>query len=253
LLHTEIVLEMPPLAEAPIAAGEAPPAPAVTRRVLQRLVHVPAVPSKTQADSKKTVSKLVSPGPAAGTMGKGGVPGLVLRPPLRANARPPLIAPGVRGLPAAQPLDFPFTGEYELFRASSGRLPAGSAIDTGTPLDMVYGTTNGGPMLTVAVQAFETPFNMTNCEKVLVELISRDTMPLLATLRLVAERSVEDAGTELMGMQPGREETLEFQIPHSAKPLLIHAMRITFQRPGFDQEKSARIAIHRFTLQERNR
>ena len=49
------------------------------------------------------------------------------------------------------------------------------------------------------------------------------------------------------GMTPAREETLEFQVPHRGRRLLVHAIRIVFRRP-VDRGKNARVAVERFTL-----
>jgi hypothetical protein len=253
LLHTEIVLEGP-VAKAPlIDIGEAPETPGMTGRVLQRLMHVPPAPeapSQVEAQATKSVTRMVDPGPAIGAKDQNGVPGVVLRPRPKRTQRPPLIVPGARlQVASGRPLVIPFTGEYQLYRTSSGELPAGSIVDPGSPLERVYGTTNGGAMDTVAVQMFEPPLDLSNCGKVMVALISAETMPLLASMQLVAESSVEDAGTELMGMK--REETLEFQVPHTGKRLLIHAIRITFQRPAIDRNKNVRVLLQRFTLESR--
>jgi hypothetical protein len=155
-------------------------------------------------------------------------------------------------LSPGQPLVIPFNGEYQLFRTSSGSLPPDSIAEAGSPLESVYGTTNGGPMETVAVQTFDPPIDLTHCGKVVVSLTSAETMPLLASMQLVAERSVEDAGTELMGTKRTREELLVFQVPSTTKRLLVHAIRISFQRPAFNRNKNVRVAVERFTLSPRD-
>ena len=247
-LHTEIAQENPPPAPPANYVGTPPETPGMTRRVLQRLAHVP--PSKVAPPaSKAVVTRVVDPGPAIGSKDQKGFPGVVLRPRPKPIQRSQLVVPGVRlHLSSTQPLGIPFVGEYHLFRTSSGRLPTGSIVETGTPLDRIFGTTNGGPMNTVAVQTFEPEIDLTNCEKVLVVLTSAETMPLLASMQLVAEGIVEDGGTELMGMTPAREETLEFQVPHTRRRLLVQAIRISFQRPAIDSDKNARVAVERFTL-----
>jgi hypothetical protein len=254
LLQMEIVLESP-VASAPVVIdlGKPPEPPGMTRRVLQRLAHGPPRASKVEAQvSKAVVTRVVDPGPAIGAKDQKGVPGVVLRPRPKRSQKPPLILPGSSlQLSSARPRAIPFTGEYELFRMSSGSLPKGAIVETGTPLESVYGTTNGGPMETIAVQTFEPPIDLTHCGKVLVALTSAETMPLLASMQLVAERSVEDGGTELMGMKPAREETLEFLVPLTSRPLLVHAIRIMFQRPAFERDKNVRVAVERFTLMPR--
>ena len=73
-------------------------------------------------------------------------------------------------------------------------------------------------------------------------------MPVLASMELVAESSVEDGGKDLMGMRPALEETLEFNLPVTKEPLLVHAIRISFQRAAGDRDQNVRIALDRFTL-----
>jgi hypothetical protein len=255
LVHTEIVQETP---SADAKGADVLEPPGITSQVLQRLVRVPPAPvvaAKVDSPaSKAVVTRVVDPGPAIGAKGQNGVPGVVLRPRPKPSRRPKLIAPGARlRFSSAEALAIPFTGEYELFRTSSGSLPQGAIVETGTPLESVYGTTNGGPMQTVAVQTFDPPIDLTDCGKVLVALTSTETMPLLASMQLVAQRSVEDGGTEMMGMKQAREETLEFQVPVAAKTLLVHAIRISFQRVFKDRDKNVRVAVERFTLMPRGR
>jgi hypothetical protein len=250
LMHMEIVLESP-VASGPVTdIGKAPETPGMTRRVLQRLTHVPPAPFRVDAHATKAVvTRVVDPGPAIGAKDQKGVPGIVLRPWPKRSQRPPLILPGSRlQLSSDRPLAIPFMGEYELFRTSSGTLPKGAIAETGTPLESVYWKINGGPMETIAVQTFEPPIDLTHCGKVLVALTSAEIMPLLASMQLVAERSVEDGGTELMGMKPAREETLEFRVPLTSRPLLVHAIRIVFQRPAGERDKNVRVAVERFIL-----
>lgn len=102
-------------------------------------------------------------------------------------------------------------------------------------------------METVAVQTFDPPIDLTHCRKVLVALTSAETGPALASMQLVAERGVEDAGTELVGNRQAQEETLEFLVPATGKPLRVHAIRILFQRP-VDRYKNMRVAVLGFTL-----
>jgi hypothetical protein len=250
LVHTEIVQEAP---AADAIGAEFLEPPGITSQVLQRLVRVPPAPvapaKVASAASKAVFTRVVDPGPAIGAKGQNGIPGVVLRPRPRPSLRPTLIAPGARlRFSPAEPLSIPFTGEYQLFRTSSGSLPRGAIVETGTPLESVYGTTNGGPMETVAVQTFDPPLDLTHCGKVLVALTSSETMPLLASMQLLAQRSVEDGGTEIMGVKQAREETLEFQVPVAAKPLLVRAIRISFQRAFKDRDKNVRVAVERFTL-----
>jgi hypothetical protein len=250
LVRKEIMQEAP---QTPKTAGIPDVTMVTMMSLLERLDHVPPVSappaSVTGAASKKqVVTRLVNAEPANGAKAEDGIPGVILRPRIQPSPKPP-IAPGA--LPRIAPteaLAFPFTGEYHLFRASSGGLPRGSAVETGTPLERVYATNNGGPMQTVALQTFEPPIDLSLWSKVLVTLTTAETAPVLASMQLVAEDSVEDGGTELMGMNPERKQVLEFQVPFTRRPLLAHAIWISFLRPGPDRNKNVQLAVERLTL-----
>ena len=126
-------------------------------------------------------------------------------------------------------------------------------METGTPLERVYGTTNGGSMETIAVQEFKPPIDLTHCDKVLVAVKNGEKMPVLVSMQLMAEGSVEDGGTEVMGMKRARQEELEFQVPVATSPLLVHAIRLSFQRPVWDRDKNVKVAVERLTMVPRGR
>jgi hypothetical protein len=268
LVDTEIVREGPaapaglfgkddPLVRAGVLDRDQ--APGVTARVLKRLAHVPPAPPKAEgkAPQKAVVARLVEPGRVVGA--KGGIPGLILRPRPKPNQMPKLVLPGLRSRPAAEalsakdPLAIPFTGEYHLYRKSSEDLPPGAMVEMGTPMENRFRTTNGGQMETLAIQRFEPPLDLMNCGKLLVAVTSVEETPVLASMQLVAEGSVEDGGTDLMGMGHAREEMLEFKVPVTARPLLVRAIRISFQHPFLNPDQNARIAVERFTLEPRER
>jgi hypothetical protein len=232
--------------------------PAVTMRILDRLAHLPpATAPSSLADSKMlapkaVVTRLVNASPASGANSDNGVPGVVMRPRLKPSQSFRVIAPGVRPvLSPAQALTFPFTGEYHLFRASSGSLPKGAIIQTGTPLEIVYGTTNGAPMETEAVQTFTPPIDLSLCGKIVVTLTSAEVTLLLASIELVTDGSVEDGGTQLIETKPERGQVLEFPLPSPRRSLLVRAIRISFKRPGPDRDKNVQLAVEQFTLMPR--
>jgi hypothetical protein len=196
------------------------------------------------------VAQVVDPGPASGKKGLKGIPGVVLRPPVvRPRIMPVVLAGSRLRVSSAQPLAIPFTGEYQLYRRSSGKLPKGAPVERGTPLDSLYGTTNGGPMETVAVQLFDPPIDLTNCGTVFVEVTSAEKLPVLAMMQLVTQASVEDGGTDVLGMKRSTERVLEFQVPVTVQPLMVRSIRISFQRP--ESSKNVRIAVKAFTLRAR--
>jgi hypothetical protein len=238
LMRTEIVQEAPGTTE---IAG----IPALTMSLLRRLAHVPPV---LAPPSKEVVTRLVAAEPANGAKAENSVPGVILRPRIRPSPRP-LIEPGaLPRIAPAEPLAFPFTGEYYLFRASSGGLPRGAVVETGTPLERLYATNNRASMQTIAVQTFEPPIDLSLWSKVEVTLTTAEATPVLASMQLVAEESVEDGGTDLMGMNPERTQVLAFQVPFTRKPLLAHAIWISFLHPGPDHDKNVQLAVERLTL-----
>ncbi len=243
LVHKEATQEKP-------GTAEIADIPAVTKSLLERLDHVPPAVAGGPPE-KEVLTRLVSADArsAAGAKAEDGVPGVVLRPRIQPTPRVPLTEPGaLPRIAPAEALALPFTGEYHIFRASSGGLPKGAAIETGTPLERVYATNNGASMQTVAVQTFEPPIDLSLWSKVLVTLTSAETTPVLASVQLVAEDSVEDGGTELMGMNPERRQVLEFQIPFTRRPVLVHAIWISFLHPGPDHDKNVQLAVERLTL-----
>ena len=255
LVQVEVVQEMPLVKG---DATDAPEPPSRTGRLFERLTQVPppiALPQVATAQpsepggSGKQVAQVVDPTPAAEEHVLGGIPGVILRPKGTRTQKPQLTVAGLRySFAGTQPLSIPFTGEYEMFRTTSGKLPAGASIEAGTPLERVYGTTNGGSMETVAVQTFDPPLDLSHCRKIMVALTSAEQMPLLASMQFVGAEGVEEGGTDLLGMKPAREQTLEFQVPPTNRPMLIRSIRISFMRPLLDRNKNVRIAVERFTL-----
>jgi hypothetical protein len=251
LLQSEIVEEGPPPSPPVIDLGQPSQAPGMTRRVLQRLAHVPPLPAAPSGSkgNKKAVARVVDPGPGIAAEKRMGVPGFVVRPKPKQDLRPLLAAPGARlQLSPTHSLGIPFTGEYHLFQTSSRTLPPGAIVQTGSLLRSLYGTTNGSPMDTLAVQPFNPAIDLTNCGRVLVRLVSAESMPLLASLQLVTEGSPVDGGTELMGMSAVPEEVLEFQLPSTTRRLLVRAFLISFERPAIDRSQSVRVSVEEFTL-----
>lgn len=102
------------------------------------------------------------------------------------------------------------------------------------------------------MQTFDPPIDLTQCGKVWVAVTSAEDEVVLASLQFVASGAVQDSGADLMGMKRAREETLEFLVPVAAKPLLVHAIRILFQR-AVDRHKSTRVAVKWITLVARGR
>jgi hypothetical protein len=267
LLNKTVVQETP----AVTAATELAEGAGITTRMLRRLAHVPPEPvplppATISAGNKTLLTTVVDPAMGDATMADKnpvveekdlkGIPGVILRPPPVATPKiPSMVLPALSGtrfrFSFARPVAIPFTGEYQLYRTSSGSLPKGATVESGTPLDAIYGTTNGGPMDTVAVQTFDPPIDLTNCGRILVAVTSGEKFPALVMLQLLTAEGVEDGGSDLLGMKPVRDQTLEFLVPVTARPLLVRSLRIAFQRPLADASKNVRIEVKGFTLLSR--
>ena len=136
LMHLTVGTEVP----VPVAAGplEIPRTPGMTSRVLERIGHVPPAPPPPLAAEppKKVVTEIVDPAPAAIEKDLKGIPGVVLRPPPVKVEKPPMVWAGAKFqfTSGRQSLAFPFSGEYALFRLSSGTLPRGATLESGRPL-----------------------------------------------------------------------------------------------------------------------
>jgi hypothetical protein len=216
-----------------------------SRRLLQRLAHPPKRKSER---SPQSATRLVQPPQAIGPVNHNGLPGVILRrekpraQSLIVRAAPPIV------LSPGKPLTIPFTGEYHLFRSSSGRLPAGSLVQFGTPFDSVFGTTNGGPMETDAFQLFTPSVDFSQCASIRLELLNGENFPSSATLQLVSPRDVITMGPEIFGLTASREEAVEFRLPMLSGALTVNGLRVIFQHNPTLESQNARVAIQRFTF-----
>lgn len=215
-----------------------------TRRLLARLAH-PAGPAPPAAASSATPVFSAQEQPAP--VGKDGAPGVILRPKTTPRRRPVIVPPVAASTSAfsrSEPLRIPFTGEYHLFLASSGRLPPNSVVQTGTPRDALYGTTNGGQMQMEAYQPFDPPIDFTHCGTLQLTLSVGDALPAGVGLQLITANRLEDLGTEFYGLESKSEQTLDFQVP--AHPIQAIAVRVLFH--SLQPTHSTKAAIRQFTL-----
>ena len=224
--------------EVPEPAG----GPAAVRRLLARLAGPPeghAAPVQKAGPKVVNLEKY-----------KDGIPGLILRteaPRQRPKVMVPFTVPAA-GLKVSQPLLIPFTGEYRLFRQSSGQPPPGSLVQYGSPLDNVYVTTNLGAMQMEAFQPFDPPVDFTRCGRVQLTLLNREVSPATLTLSLVAGGAVEEIGLDIFGLHGAPEETLEFLVPDAPRRRPVSAIRVRFALDPKYETQSARVAIKGFTL-----
>jgi len=223
-----------------------------TREGFQRLVGAyEVIPPPAPKPRPQTVTRVVSPPVELDKLGKDGMPGLVLRPHGSTIAQTVSIPPTYKflvSLSPSKPLSIPFTGEYRLFRESSGDLPPGSFVREGAPMDSVYVTTNGGPMQTEAYQPFDPPVEFGTCGKVLVTLQSGEMFPASASLVLIGDKAIPEIGPEIFGLSAAEEETLSFTVPDAPGGLLVKGLRIVFRRNPMEASHSTQVAIERFTF-----
>ena len=217
-----------------------------SRRTLTRLTR-PDPPKPVASGKPATPNAAREPG----TIGVKGVPGVILRvaKPKPQWLRLAPVMPGTARV--SEPLIFEFTGEYHLFRTSSGQLPEGSIVETGTPLESVYVTTNGGTMETQAYQPLIPPVDFTRCGLVRLTLRSGELLPCGATLQLLTAAGAENLGTQIFGMDRNAEETLQYFVPDATRQP-VRALRLIFQHDPSQGEKSTKVSVLRFALVPRS-
>jgi hypothetical protein len=213
--------------------------------------------NRTAADGADRVSPLkpetsinISPSvPRIVLSGRELVPGVILMPAAKSPGQPRIrLVSAHLVFPGTQSLTFPFTGEYHLFPMSSGRLPPGSVVYPGTPLDAVSVTLGGSPLETNGYQKLNPPIDFTNCARVRMTIISGESSPAYALIQLIQAAGVLNLGSDIFGLEGGPEETLEFPVPRTEAGLLVNAIRVAFYRDPAHREQSTRVAIERFTL-----
>ena len=174
---------------------------------------------------------------------------MVLRPVAKPLPRTRLWLPATAAVfSVSRPLAVPFSGEYHLYRASSGSLPPGALVYAGTPLDAIYVTTNQTPMETEAYQRLDPPIDLGNCDTIQVALSTAEALPASASMKLETAGGTLDLGTQIFGLTRAREQTVEFALPPSPRRLRVSAIRVVFHRNPAQQDQSTRVAVQGFTL-----
>jgi hypothetical protein len=217
-----------------------------TRRTLERL----AWPELPKPPARESSAIPVVSAHEQGTVGHGGIPGVILRPKSKPRRQYLQIAPPLPGMNQllSDPLTFPFTGEYHIFRTSSGSLPDGAPVQDGTPLEAVYVTTNGGSMETQAYQPLIPPVDFSRCGQVRLTVRSGEAFPGGAALQLLSDAGLENLGTQVFGMEGSAEETLPYFVPDAPRRLPVKALRVVFLHDPSQVAKSTKAAIVGFTL-----
>jgi hypothetical protein len=215
----------------------------------ERFVDSPGASQPKLEAAKQSATRVFTPTREIGRYGGNGVPGVVLRPEAKPLPRTRLWLPGTAtGFSVSRPLPVPFSGEYHLYRASSGSLPPGAPIYAGTPLDAIYVTTNRTAMETEAYQSFEPPIDFGNCGTIQVALSTTEVSPASASMKLETAGGTQDLGTQIFGLTEAREQTIEFALPAPPRRLRVSAIRVVFHRNPSQHDQSTRVAIQGFTL-----
>jgi|SRR5271157_478357 len=216
------------------------------RRVFGRL---PDASQPKMEAARQSVTPVFTPTHEIGRSGGKGVPGVVLRPETKPLPRTTLWLPGAATVfSISRPLTVPFSGEYHLYRASSGSLPPGALIYAGTPLDAIYVTTNRTPMETEAYQSFDPPIDFGNCDSIQVVLATAEVLPASASMNLETPGGTLDLGAQIFGSTREREQTVEFALPTLPRRLRVSAIHVVFHRNPSQRDQSTRVAVQGFTL-----
>jgi hypothetical protein len=148
----------------------------------------------------------------------------------------------------AQPLSIEFTGEYRIYRLSSGGVPPKSTVEIGTPLESFYGTTNGSAMVTEAWQPLEPALDFSNCGKIRLSVASREELPAVATMYLITASGAQALGEDIFGKAGVKEETLEFAVPAHPGDLVGTGIRVVFATFPEEDFRSTKVAVQRITF-----
>jgi hypothetical protein len=209
-------------------------------QLTQLTLHRPPKKSVTRVFTQASVV------PPASSMVIEGVEGVILRPRI---VRPRLtlgISQKTFSKSSPSPSGFHFTGEYRLFPLASRDLKKDWSVETGTPVDSVYGTISGRPLQTEAYQAFDPPLDFTRLVKLQLTLVSHEGVPAAATVQLIGNRKVQDLGPEIFGLDQKPEETIEFAVPDSLGGLQVTGIRVIFSCIAAECSQSLRVAVQEF-------
>jgi hypothetical protein len=216
------------------------------RRVVARLGGPPKPMPPPARDAPVQV---IDPGSEPASR-RDGIPGLILRAELKSRRQKvvvPFAVPTAK-ISLARPQTIPFTGEYRFFRYSSGQPPPGSVERLGSPLDAVYATTNGSPLIMEAVQPFDPPVDFARCGRIQISVTNREPLPGTVFLRLEEGAKIEEIGVDFIGVGHAREEVVEFLVPDAPRRPLVSALRLIFKKNLDQESRSTRAAIRWIAL-----
>ena len=216
----------------------------MTSDVMQRLANAASEPAPL-AETRNPV-RVFSAAPSAPIPITKGVPGVIFRGRPKPAREVDLQLPRPAPLPLshAGAVKIPFTGEYRLFRTSSGSPPPGSIVEAGTPLDSIYRATDEGGMETEAYQLLEPAIDFSGLFRVELVVASGEEGLLLASMQLVAGARAEDLAPAIFESHPGARAIVEFDVPQPWRYELVKAIRIAFQNCDPDRLNiSVKVAV----------
>ena len=158
--------------------------------------------------------------------------------------------------PSREPVVIPFSGVYWFLRAPDRLPPATSLIRHGSPDELFFRSADRRPLTMEAHQHLGRQVSLDCCSGLDVELASVDRFPgtihVEVTLANTANGAlpVQSLGTQPMGVETKREETLRFPIARDGLSS-FDEITVRFRLARVRNTSSARIAIRQFTLKPR--
>jgi hypothetical protein len=197
----------------------------------------------------------------AGADAPGSFPGVILWPEVKPEVAlvEPYPAHGGSGPPAlVRPFVIPFGGEYWMYRWPFARPPRSSFFRRGTPAKLAFSTTDRAPLEMEALQKLDRSIRLTCCSKIEVSVQNADRAAAGIRLELVVIDNQPPYKSPLsLGVQPLRGipapgtpmlETLDFVVPTAPRLAEFDELKVIFHRDPQHQDRSAKVAIDRFTL-----
>jgi hypothetical protein len=191
-------------------------------------------------------------------------PGVILWPELQPQTRliDPSPAFGSGPMSPGNPLSIPFSGQYWMYKPPYTRPPESSFFRRGTPVELSFKTTDHSVLRMEARQQLDRPIDTRCCRAIRITVLNADRQPGFVVLELFLLSGtrpftlgraalVSQPDTRTDPVTPAREE-LEFAIPASIPISNFDQWRVVFHRNVLRLDRSARVAIERFTLVPRS-
>ena len=187
-----------------------------------------------------------------GTAFGGDFPGVILLPepkPYPTLFVPVPASPAKFGAPVAKPVGIPFSGVYWMFRWPATHPPRRSVVRRGSAADVSFHTTDGWPMEMEAHQKLDPPVGVQCCSQIQLAIRNTDPYPGTVSIELILMDTTMpmSLGQSLGSIQPAGQ-LLTYRIPPDPAIRKFDDLKVVFHRASMRADKSAKIAIERFTL-----